>query len=214
MLLCHLCKMSRAILITFIFSTFISYKYSQVGSVFLRTQLVALSSRTHSIFLLPSADFEYLKLQYWAASSSCVAVLIFLSRVCQRQGKSTTSIHSLSNRNSIYSSICIILFVGSGLASLSGKLYGGKWTSLIFIIYSFQCYLDHLEDKEFVFLFEKKIVYNTCLMPQLPLDLLSFAGWSPFLISLWVLGHGWAAVALIQKILKTFPACASIGTLF
>ncbi|KAH6836744.1 phosphatidate cytidylyltransferase family protein [Perilla frutescens var. hirtella] len=106
-------------------------------------------------------EFEYLKLQYWAASSSCVAVLIFLALVCQRQGKSTTPICSFTNRNPVYSSICIILLVGSGMVSLSGKIYGG---------------------------------------------------WSPvFLISLWVLGHGWAAVALIQKILKTFPACASIG---
>ena len=40
-----------------------------------------------------------------------------------------------------------------------------------------------------------------------------FVGWAPALVSLWVLGHGWAAVALIQKILETFPACASIGTL-
>ncbi|KAL1558164.1 dolichol kinase [Salvia divinorum] len=111
-------------------------------------------------------EFEYLKSQYWAASSSCVAVLIFLSLVCQWQSKSKskskrkTFICSLSSRNQIYSSICVIFFVGSGLVSLSGKLYGG---------------------------------------------------WSPVLISLWVLGHGWASVTLIQKILETFPACASIG---
>ncbi|XP_057781837.1 dolichol kinase EVAN [Salvia miltiorrhiza] len=116
--------------------------------------------RANSLEEVGIEEFEYLKSQYWAASSSCVAVLIFLSLVCQRQGKSKTSISSLSIRNQIYSSIIVILFVGSGLVSLSAKLYGG---------------------------------------------------WSPVLISLWVLGHGWAAVILIQKILETFPACASIG---
>ncbi|XP_047982196.1 LOW QUALITY PROTEIN: dolichol kinase EVAN-like [Salvia hispanica] len=116
--------------------------------------------RENSLQQVGVKEFEYLKSQYWAASSSCVAVLIFLSLIGQCPGKSNSSICSPSRRNQIYSSICVIFFVGSGLASLSGKLYGGL---------------------------------------------------SPVLISLWVLGHGWASIALIQKILETFPACASIG---
>ncbi|XP_047973568.1 dolichol kinase EVAN-like [Salvia hispanica] len=138
-----------------------------LGAVTLPGLLVSKLVQTSRAITLEEvgiAEFEYLKSQYWAASSSCVVVLIFLSLVCQRQGKSKrkskTSICSLSSRNQIYSSICVICFVGSGLVSLSGKLYGG---------------------------------------------------WAPALVSLWVLGHGWAAVALIQKILETFPACASIG---
>ncbi|GFP82497.1 hypothetical protein PHJA_000392700 [Phtheirospermum japonicum] len=39
-------------------------------------------------------------------------------------------------------------------------------------------------------------------------------GWSLALMSLWVLIHGLAAVTLIQKILRMFPACASIGESF
>ncbi|KAG6417644.1 hypothetical protein SASPL_119828 [Salvia splendens] len=136
-----------------------------LGAVTLPGLLVSKLVQTSRAITLEEVgieEFEYLKSQYWAASSSCVAVLIFLSLVCQHQGKSKskTSISSLSSRNQIYSSICVIFFVGSGLVSLSGKLYGG---------------------------------------------------WAPVLVSLWVLGHGWAAVTLIQKILETFPACASIG---
>ncbi|XP_041995476.1 dolichol kinase EVAN-like [Salvia splendens] len=134
-----------------------------LGAVTLPGLLVSKLVQTSRAITLEEVgieEFEYLKSQYWAASSSCVAVLIFLSLVCLRQGKSKTSICSLSSRNQICSSICVIFFVGSGLVSLCGKLYGG---------------------------------------------------WAPVLISLWVLGHGWAAVTLIQKILETFPACASIG---
>ncbi|KAK6144373.1 hypothetical protein DH2020_021193 [Rehmannia glutinosa] len=76
-------------------------------------------------------EFEYLKLQYWAAAASCLTVLIFLSVVCQRQGKSTNSISSLSNWNPIYSFICIILLVGFSLVSLYGKLYGGWSLALV-----------------------------------------------------------------------------------
>ncbi|KAI3461395.1 hypothetical protein Pfo_018058 [Paulownia fortunei] len=81
--------------------------------------------RAESLQEVGIEEFEYLKLQYWAASASCLTVLLFLSIVCRRQGKSTISICSLSNWNPIYSFICIILLVGFSLVSLSGKLYGG-----------------------------------------------------------------------------------------
>ncbi|KAL8515958.1 hypothetical protein ACS0TY_014601 [Phlomoides rotata] len=63
-------------------------------------------------------EFEYLKLQYWAALASCVTVLIFLYMICWRQGKSTITKWKVT-----YSSICTMLLVGSSLISLSGKLY-------------------------------------------------------------------------------------------
>ncbi|KAG6436142.1 hypothetical protein SASPL_101026 [Salvia splendens] len=82
--------------------------------------------RANSLQEVRVEEFEYLKSQCWAASSSCFAVLIFLSLVGQCPGKSKSSICSPSRKNQIYSSICVIFFVGSGLASLSGKLYVGK----------------------------------------------------------------------------------------
>lgn len=39
----------------------------------------------------------------------------------------------------------------------------------------------------------------------------SFNGWYTTLMLLWVLSHGLAAVRLLQHVLHTFPACASIG---
>ncbi|KAL0369623.1 UNVERIFIED_CONTAM: Dolichol kinase EVAN [Sesamum angustifolium] len=55
-----------------------------------------------------------------------------------------------------------------------------------------------------------------CLTLLVELGLVSlswkiYAGWPVALMTLWVLCHGFTAVKLIQRIIRTFPACASIG---
>ncbi|KAL3629546.1 hypothetical protein CASFOL_026768 [Castilleja foliolosa] len=69
-------------------------------------------------------EFEYLKLQYWAAAASCLSVLIFLSIKYQQQRRSINSICSLSTWNTLYSFTGIILLIVFSFLSLSGKLYG------------------------------------------------------------------------------------------
>ncbi|CAA0813546.1 phosphatidate cytidylyltransferase family protein [Striga hermonthica] len=80
--------------------------------------------RSESLQEVRKEEFAYLKLQYWAAAATCLSVLIYLSIVCQSQGKSTNSICSHSKWSPVYSFICTILLVGFSVASLSGKLYG------------------------------------------------------------------------------------------
>ncbi|KAK4408982.1 Dolichol kinase EVAN [Sesamum angolense] len=54
-----------------------------------------------------------------------------------------------------------------------------------------------------------------CLTLLVELGLVSLSwklyGWPVALMTLWVLCHGFTAVKLIQRIIRTFPACASIG---
>ncbi|KAL6577369.1 hypothetical protein OROMI_011645 [Orobanche minor] len=87
--------------------------------------------RAESLQEVGIEEFEYLKLQYWAAAASCLAVLFFLSNTRQRRGKSTSSNCCLSKWSPIYSFICMILLVGLSLVSLSGKLYGGLSLALM-----------------------------------------------------------------------------------
>ncbi|GER27344.1 phosphatidate cytidylyltransferase family protein [Striga asiatica] len=86
--------------------------------------------RSASLQKVQIEEFEYLKLQYWAAAVSCLSVLIYLSLVCRRQGKRTSSMFSSSKWTPEYSFISIIFLVGFSLASLSGKIYGG-WSLVL-----------------------------------------------------------------------------------
>ncbi|KAL6499790.1 hypothetical protein OROGR_027700 [Orobanche gracilis] len=87
--------------------------------------------RAESLLEVGIEEFEYLKLQYWAAAASCLAVLFFLSNTRQHWGRSTSSNCCLSKWSPIYCFICIILLVGLSLVSLSEKLYGGLSLALM-----------------------------------------------------------------------------------
>ncbi|KAL3828484.1 hypothetical protein ACJIZ3_017286 [Penstemon smallii] len=73
-------------------------------------------------------ELEYLKLQYWAASTSCFTVLVFLCIICKCQGKGTNSVFKW---NEIFYYIFITLLVGFVLVSLYGKTYDGWRVALI-----------------------------------------------------------------------------------
>ncbi|CAI9104994.1 OLC1v1003811C4 [Oldenlandia corymbosa var. corymbosa] len=106
------------------------------------------------------ADFEYFRLQYWAASASCFCVLAFLQFVLHRRVTNTQSVGSCRDWKKISGVCCIALYAGICCIALGAK--------------------NHF-------------------------------GWKMELILFWVACHGSSAVKLIQSILQTFPACASIG---
>ncbi|CAA2973334.1 dolichol kinase EVAN [Olea europaea subsp. europaea] len=105
-------------------------------------------------------ELEYLIFQYWAASTICFSVLLFVCFILRYHHNRDNSICSLFHRDTKFGIVCMALFIGICCISYFGKPYGGQSATLMF---------------------------------------------------LWVLCHGIAAVYLIQNILRTFPACVSVG---
>lgn len=136
-------------------------------------------------------------LQYWATTASCFSVLVYLCFILRNQFSHNhlLSLHGYwrNKLNIGFIALCAALFCVSTAKSFSGKLltlgseFLSQYNGVLIDFGTFCKYVDWF------------------------LILLHITGRYTTLLLFWVLLHGLATVRLIQHVLHTFPACASVG---
>ena len=151
-----------------------------ISQTILKFGLWLLAHKTCLFFV----ELSHVTMQYWAASASCCAILIYLS-VIMSQAKKTESLSSSLwlTRVSLTGTVFygVACFVSLSMISHTGQSNILFW--LLLAVFT--------GDLCFFFI-------STGLNTSLKM--------------LWMLFHGLAAVKLIRHLLCTFPSCASIGT--
>ncbi|KAI3738671.1 hypothetical protein L2E82_28751 [Cichorium intybus] len=93
------------------------------------SKLIQLS-RALSVHEVGLEEVEFIRLQYWATSTSCLCVLIFLSFMCHHESKKTKSVSFHSDCHMKFSISSIALFTAVCYLSFSATSSTGWYTIL------------------------------------------------------------------------------------